>query len=42
MEAMQVVALFTTVLGAAAVAARLCLLPVLDCSLEEFEALSRK
>lgn len=38
---MELFALFTTVIGAAAVAARLCLLPVVDCSLEEFEALSR-
>lgn len=39
---MELIAILTTVVGAAAVAARLCLLPVLDCSLEEFEALSRK
>jgi hypothetical protein len=32
---MELFALFTTVLGVAAVAARLCLLPVLDCSLED-------
>jgi hypothetical protein len=39
---MELFAIITTVIGAAAVAARLCLLPVLDGSLEEFEALSRK
>lgn len=39
---MELFALITTVIGAAAVAARLCLLPVVDSSLEEFEALSRK
>lgn len=39
---MELFAIITTVIGAAAFAARLCLLPVLDCSLEEFEALSRK
>ena len=39
---MELFALITTVIGAAAVAARLCLLPVLDLSLEEFEGLSRR
>ena len=39
---MELFAIITTVIGAAAVAARLCLLPVVDCSLEEFESLSRR
>lgn len=39
---MELFAIITTVVAAAAIAARVCLLPVLDCSLEEFEALSRR
>lgn len=39
---MELFAIITAVIGAAALAARVCLLPVLDGSLEEFEALSRK
>jgi hypothetical protein len=39
---MELIAFFTTIVGAATVATRLCLLPVLDHSLEEFEALSNK
>lgn len=39
---MELFAIITTVIGAATVAARLCLLPVLDVSLEEFEGLSRR
>ncbi|GAB2847215.1 hypothetical protein GCM10027277_14090 [Pseudoduganella ginsengisoli] len=39
---MEFIAIITSVVGAAAVAARLCLVPVLDSTLEEFEALSRK
>ena len=38
---MELFALFTTVIGAAAVAARICLVPVLDRSLAELETLAR-
>jgi hypothetical protein len=37
---MELFALFTTVVGAAAVAARICLVPILDRQLAEFEALA--
>jgi hypothetical protein len=39
---MELFTILTTVIGAATVAARLCLMPVVDSSLEEFEALSRR
>lgn len=42
MPIMELFALITTVIGAATVAARLCLQPVIDSSLEEFESLSRR
>lgn len=37
---MELIALFTTVVAAAAIAARICLVPVLDRSLAQFEALA--
>lgn len=38
---MELIALFTTVVGAAVVAARICLQPALDRSLEELETLAK-
>lgn len=38
---MELIAFFTTLVGAATVAARLCLMPTVDRSLAEFEGLSR-
>lgn len=38
---MEMIALFTAVIAAAAIAARLCLQPVLDRSLEELETLAK-
>ena len=38
---MEIIALFTAVIAAAAVAARICLQPVLDRSLEELETLAK-
>lgn len=38
---MELIALFTAVIAAAAIAARLCLQPMLDRSLEELETLAK-
>lgn len=38
---MELIALFTAVIAAAAIAARLCLQPMLDRSLQELETLAK-
>lgn len=38
---MEMIALFTTVIAAAAIAARICLQPILDRSLAELETLAK-
>jgi hypothetical protein len=38
---MELIALFTAVVGAAAIAARICLQPMLDRSLEQLETLAK-
>ncbi|WP_267875089.1 hypothetical protein [Massilia sp. Root418] len=38
---MELIALFTTVIAAAAIAARICLQPVVDRSLAELESLAK-